>query len=128
MTNKENGEILTPPYLVGQESNRPIFAGIFGPNTLEYGQPFLAVFEASSPVLMNEVDRFTLVRLGATTHGNDMGQRYLSLGEPIAVNNFVGVATAPETPEEAPPGWYMLFAIGQNGVPSEAIYVRLQLP
>lgn len=64
--------------------------------------------EVSEPTAV----RFTLIRLGSTTHGFDQaGQLYTVQGPPDDV--------------QAPPGHYMLFAISSDGQPSVGVYVRV---
>jgi len=52
-----------------------------------------------------------------------MSQRYL----PLCFTAGVGTlsATAPATANVAPPGYYMLFILDTNGVPSIAAIVKL---
>jgi hypothetical protein len=69
------------------------------------------------------IGKVALVRLGAVTHSVNMEQRYV----PLSFTTGCGAvrATAPATPNVAPPGVYMLFLIGTDGVPSVARMVRL---
>jgi hypothetical protein len=117
-------EIFTPPYLYrkdgsGQLAPRPAIAG--APATLGFDTTFtLTSPEAAS------VRKLALVRLGAPTHSEDQGQRYIPLG--FSVNGTTITAAAPNNPHEAPAGPYMLFAIDAQGVPSQAAMVSLQRP
>jgi hypothetical protein len=52
-----------------------------------------------------------------------MSQRYVSLN--FQASDTILTATAPASPEEAPPGYYMLFILDSLKVPSEASFVRL---
>ena len=68
----------------------------------------------------------SLVRLSATTHSFNHNQRYLAL-------SFTQDATrltvqAPANGNLAPPGYYMLFIVNANGVPSVAQFVRFPAP
>jgi hypothetical protein len=117
-----NAEVFTPPYLLGQENNRPI---LLSATPLSYGAAFTVTLDPSSPMGWDQVDRLTLVKLAATTHGNDMGQQFQTLGAPRIVSAAVASVPAPTSPNEASPGWYMLFAISAQGVPSGGIYVNL---
>ena len=58
---------------------------------------------------------------GATTHANDMNQRYI----PLTVAQRAGgvTLTAPATADIATPGYYMLFLLNDRGVPSVAKFV-----
>ena len=64
-----------------------------------------------------------LIAPGATTHANDMNQRYISLR---VTQRPGGVTlTAPASPQIATPGYYMLFLLNDQGVPSVARFIRL---
>src|SRR5207302_9976711 len=67
-----------------------------------------------------------LVRPGAVTHSIDMQQRYI----PLSFTKDTGslTATAPANAATAPGGYYMLFIVNGNGVPSVAGWVRLPAP
>jgi hypothetical protein len=65
----------------------------------------------------------SLVAPSAVTHANDMSQRVVPLALEQVTN---GVRlTAPATATAAPPGWYMLFLLSDQGVPSLARWVQL---
>jgi hypothetical protein len=64
-----------------------------------------------------------LVRPGSFTHVTNVEQRSVALkfsreGDRLRV-------TVPDDPALVPPGWYMLFAVDDRGVPSEAVWVRV---
>ena len=65
-----------------------------------------------------------MVRLGAVTHSVNMEQRYVPLSFTAGGGNIT--ATAPLNANIAPPGYYMLFVIGTDGVPSVANMVRVE--
>ena len=69
------------------------------------------------------ITRAALVAPGATTHANDMNQRYI----PLAVAQRPGgvTLTAPASAEITTPGYYMLFLLNSQGVPSVAKFMRL---
>ncbi|WP_410963394.1 galactose oxidase early set domain-containing protein, partial [Salmonella sp. SAL4455] len=56
---------------------------------------------------------------GAVTHHTDAGQRYVKLAITGRTATQVSVR-APANGNLAPPGFYMLFIVKANGVPSEA--------
>ncbi len=66
----------------------------------------------------------TLIRPGATTHTFNMEQNALSLGFQAADNSLT--VQAPSSANLTPPGYYMLFIVDTNGVPSIAPFVKLQ--
>lgn len=104
-------EIYSPPYLF--RGARPSITA--APTTVTPASQF--TISSDRPVA-----RAVLVSPGATTHGNDMNQRHVEL----AISPTAGgvIATAPTT-SVAPPGWYMLFVLDANGVPSVARWVRV---
>ena len=65
-----------------------------------------------------------LVRLGAPTHGDDQGQRYVPLA--FTASGSAVTAAAPATVSIAPPGYYMLFVTDIHGVPSVAKIIKLE--
>jgi Concanavalin A-like lectin/glucanases superfamily/Galactose oxidase-like, Early set domain/Bacterial Ig domain len=64
-----------------------------------------------------------LVAPGATTHANDMHQRLVPLTMTPATGGLT--LTAPAAAAIAPPGYYMLFLLNTQGIPSVAKLVRL---
>lgn len=113
-TDQLSAEIYSPSYLF--EGTRPTITS--APTTIQYGTPFsVATPNASSIALVS------LVRLGSVTHGFNFDQRFLALAsEPISGGLNV---QAPLNANVAPPGYYMLFIVDSNGVPSVAAVVRL---
>ena len=119
---EKNVEYFEPPYLYkqdgsGQRASRP---GIdSAPSTAVYGQTFdITSAEAGS------IAKVGLVRLGAATHSQDQGQRYVPLSFTAAGSTIT--ATAPATSNIAPAGYYMLFITDDAGVPSVAKMIKLQ--
>ncbi len=116
-----NAEIYFPPYLYktdgsGLPATRP---GIVT-------APTAATWGATIPVAMNNqntVARMTLVRFGAVTHAFSNEQRFQDLTFTQSGKNLD--VTLPALANNAPPGFYMLFAIDANGVPSKAKVLRL---
>ncbi|SCG66144.1 Kelch motif-containing protein [Micromonospora inositola] len=64
-----------------------------------------------------------LVSLGADTHQMDMNQHFVPLS--FTKNGSGLTVQAPAGPELAPPGYYMLFILNGNGVPSVASMVQI---
>ena len=98
-------QVFEPPYLF--KGARPTITS--APGSASYGN---AVFVQTPDV----VARVTLMRLGAVTHTNDMDARFLELPF-TAAGSGVNV-TLPAGPTLAPPGYYMLFVLNGQGVPS----------
>jgi hypothetical protein len=115
-------EIYSPPYLFnanGSLAKRPTITDV-APGELHYGQRFNII----TPEAAN-IESVVLIRAGAVTHSFDMEQRLVGL-------NFAAVggalqATAPANGNLAPPGYYLLFILSKEGVPSVAQFVHLQM-
>jgi uncharacterized protein YjaZ len=62
--------------------------------------------------------------LGAVTHAFDQNQRYV----PLTFQQTTGGLTvqSPSSANLAPPGYYMLFIVNSNGVPSVASMIKVQ--
>jgi hypothetical protein len=110
----DSAEIYEPPYLF--KGARPAISS--APDSVAWGDDF----GINSP---DSVSRAVLMAPAATTHGNDMNQRHVEL----QVSNTVGGAginvVSPPDGRVAPPGYYMLFLLNQQGVPSVARWIRL---
>jgi hypothetical protein len=107
-----NGEIFYPPYLFDSNGN---FAQRLSIGNM--GDKFGYNHNVSVPYYGGgQVKRVTLVRNGAVTHSFDVGQRFLEL--PFTVQNGAVEVIMPNSPNIAPPGYYMLFLINEAGVPS----------
>lgn len=117
----DNVEIYHPPYLFntsGGLAARPTLES--APTYVEIGQPF-AVDVGDS----QSIQRVTLVKTGAVTHSFDMDQRFVELGFQQAGTRLT--VQAPTRPADAPPGYYLLFAINQAGTPSVGRIVRIDV-
>jgi chitodextrinase len=115
----KNAEIFSPPYLFdssGNPATRPTITS--APGSVTYGQPF----QVDTPDAAS-IRKLALVRLGAVTHSVNMEQRYVPLS--YTAGSSALSATAPANKNIAPPGYYMLFGIDSNGVPSIAKFVRV---
>jgi hypothetical protein len=108
-------EVFEPPYL-NRGVPRPVIAS--APDTIGFGGSF------GVGTLDENVKRAALIAPGAVTHGVDMNQRALML-DVVQGDNCVSV-TAPDSPAAAPPGYYMLFLLNDQGVPSIARFVRVE--
>jgi hypothetical protein len=117
VTEQLNAEIYSPPYLF--KGPRPTITS--APSTLQHSESFAVTTPDSA-----RVATVSLVRLGAVTHNLDMEQRFLSLGFQQVAGGLT--VQAPANANVAPPGFYMLFIVDTNGVPSVASFVRLPVP
>jgi hypothetical protein len=110
-----NHEIFSPPYLF--KGARPVIGT--APATVGYGQSFtIATANAA------QVTAVRWIHIGTVTHAFDFGQRANTLSfTPTGTGVTV---TAPASAALAPPGYYTLFILNRNGVPSVGKIVRLQ--
>jgi len=109
------GEYYSPPYLF--KGPRPTIAS--APTTIPYGTQFVV----QSPDAAN-IASISLIRLGAATHQFNQDARFLSLS--FQSTGTTLTVQAPSTSKLAPPGYYMLFLVNSNGVPSIASFVKVQ--
>ncbi|QEH32282.1 Chitodextrinase precursor [Aquisphaera giovannonii] len=109
-----SAEIYSPAYLF--KGARPTVTS--SPSTLSYGSSFFVGTPDGSSIAS-----VALVRNGSVTHSFNMDQSYV----PLAFSQTAGGLTvqAPSDANLAPPGYYMLFLVNSNGVPSIAPFVRL---
>ncbi len=118
----KNAQVFSPPYLFkkdgsGDPAARPTITS--APGSVSYN----AAFTIGTPA-PSSIGKVAMVRLGAVTHSVNMEQRYVPLSFTAGGGNLT--ATAPLNANIAPPGYYMLFVIGTDGVPSVASMVRVE--
>lgn len=108
-------EIFHPPYLF--KGPRPFIES--APVEVLYGSTITIHTPQADDIKWVE-----LIRPMATTHSCEAGQRIVDL--PFKRGDFCHIR-AEVTREQniAPPGWYMLFIVDKNGVPSVAKWVHL---
>jgi Galactose oxidase-like, Early set domain/FG-GAP repeat len=118
---ERNIEYFEPPYLFKKDGSglaaRPVISD--APTTAEYDQEFDIKSSQADAIA-----KVGLVRLGAPTHSQDQGQRYVPLT--FTRTGTTITATAPKTSNIAPAGYYMLFITDSAGVPSVAKMIKLQ--
>ncbi len=116
--NHPDMQILSPHYLFnadGSAAARPVITA--APALSGYGSN-LAISTDS------EVTSFSLVRMSSTTHSVNNDQRRIPVNyQPNGAGSYT--LKMPSNPGWALPGYYMLFAINAQGVPSVAKIVRL---
>ncbi|MEA2330360.1 MAG: hypothetical protein QOH58_498 [Thermoleophilaceae bacterium] len=110
----DTAEIYEPPYL--HRGPRPTIAS--APASIKLG----ADFGVTTPD--TNLTRAALVAPGSATHAVDMNQRFI----PLTLTRRSGCVdiSAPSNANAAPPGYYMLFLLNDQGVPSVAKFVRLR--
>ena len=78
----------------------------------------------TAPATPPPTGKVSLVRLAGRTHGSDQDQRFVPL-DFVVINPSTLQVQAPANAILAPPGYYTLLLISDDGVPSIAKYVRL---
>ncbi len=111
-----NVSIYTPPYLL--KGTRPAITSVID-TEWTYG-------DTQRITVDRPIARAELIRPAAVTHSSDPNQRFVDL--PLSVDGDNVDLNVTSNPNLAPPGWYMLFAVDANGVPSVAKWVHLQGP
>jgi len=112
--NHPNAEVYSPPYLF--KGARPTISS--APSSISYGQTFTVDTPDASSIA-----QVRWLRLGSVTHANNMDQRFMRLSFAVGSNSLT--VTAPSDPRISPPGYYMLFLLNGNGVPSVAKIIRI---
>jgi hypothetical protein len=108
---ERNHEIFSPPYLF--KGVRPTITS--APAAVSRGEAFEVVTPNKA-----QITEMRWIRLGAVTHAFDGGQLATSLPVTPPTANGVNV-TAP-----AAPGYYLLFILNRNGVPSAGKIIHVQ--
>jgi hypothetical protein len=109
-----SAEIYSPPYLF--KGARPSITS--GPSSVKYAQQFfVGTPDATS------ISKVTWIRLGSVTHSFNQSQQLVHLQFTQASGGLN--ITAPANGNLAPPGYYMLFLVNSNGVPSVAKIIQI---
>lgn len=113
-----DAQIFSPPYLF--RGTRPQITA--APTAVAYGSAFAVTTDRPQ-----DISHATWLRLSSVTHSANMNQRFQRLEVTVRGADEVTV-TAPATPDDCPPGHYLMFLLTPDGVPSEAVTVLLQAP
>ncbi|KAL4867191.1 hypothetical protein BDV12DRAFT_209981 [Aspergillus spectabilis] len=119
--NHYDAQIFTPPYLFDQTgalASRPYIQSVT-PASIQYGGQITIVTDTS-------ITSASLIRYGTTTHTVNTDQRRIEL-ELQASDDNTYTASVPNDPGVALPGYYMLFVLDGNGVPSISKNVQVTL-
>jgi len=111
-----NSEIFRPPYLF--KGARPTITSL-SQTSVGYGQKFTV----NTPNGL-QITGVRWIRLGSVTHAFDANQRANTLSFTAGDGNVQ--VTAPSSPDQAPPGHYLLFILNRNGVPSAGKVIKVQ--
>ena len=116
-------EIYQPAYLFTTNSSgqtvlatRPTITS--APSSISYGD----AFQVQTPDAAN-ISSVVIMRNGSVTHSFDMDQRQVGLS--FTTGSGTLSLTGPPNGNIAPPGYYMLFLVNNQGVPSVANFVLL---
>ncbi len=114
----QDGQVFSPPYLYDAAGNPAVRPAITnGAGIVETGSTF--------NVLTSEaIDYFSMIKMSSTTHGLNTDVRFLKPDFAASGTNSYDV-TLHANPNVATPGYWMLFAVNAEGVPSEAHVVRI---
>ena len=112
---EKSAEFYSPPYLF--KGARPTITE--APGQIAYGQGFFVQTPDAASIASA-----VLIRTGSVTHFFDQNAHFV----PVSFQQTTGglTVTAPANSKLAPPGYYMLFIVNANGVPSVAPFVQLQ--
>ena len=118
--NNNNAEIYSPPYLfdgAGNLAARPQITT--APETADYNTSISVDTDTN-------VSEFSLIRFSAATHSTNNEQRRIPLATVSGTSHTLSIPDR----NLLPPGYYMLFAIGADGVPSiaKAIQIGADIP
>ncbi|RYB04083.1 galactose oxidase-like domain-containing protein [Lichenibacterium ramalinae] len=118
-----NAEIFYPSYFFKSVAGRAVLATrpqivSLSTSQVAHGQTLGVEVNTASGI-----GKVALVRLSATTHSFNTGQRYVNLSFTVA-GNVLSLAV-PSSPNTAPPGYYQVVVVDSNGVPSPGVIVAL---
>ena len=113
---EERLEIFSPPYLF-RKAARPVI--VDAPAEIHYGEQIVIHTPQAA-----DIDTVCLIAPGLTTHSFNSTQRLVDVPVSRAPPNTLD-ATILSDRTVAPPGWYMLFVVDNDGVPSVARWLHL---
>jgi hypothetical protein len=115
-TDRLNAEYYLPPYMF--KGARPTITS--APSSVQYATNFTIQTPDAA-----QIASVVMIRLGSSTHSFNMSQNYV----PLTFSAIAGGLSVqgPSDSNLASPGYYMLFIVNTNGVPSVAPIVNLPL-
>ncbi|MFE0642874.1 galactose oxidase-like domain-containing protein [Streptomyces sp. NPDC058877] len=111
-------EVFTPPYLHRAGTARPVLGG----GSRELDRNGRATFTTEDA---GRIVKARLMRPSAVTHTTDVEQRSIALGLTKGSDGVTLTVDVPDDRTLVPPGWYMLFVVDRDGVPSEAQWIQV---
>jgi galactose oxidase len=112
-----DAQIFSPPYLF--KGPQPVITA--APASVGYGAQFVVTTPQSA-----QIRKVTWLGLSSVTHSQDENQRINLLQFTTSAAGLN--VTSPASPNECPPGHYLLFIVDQAGVPSKAKIVQIHAP
>ncbi len=116
--NHQDAQIFSPPYLYSSGGNLATRPEVTATDASVDAGDALEVITAG------DIDYFSLIRMSATTHAVNTDARFYKPEFAATGNNRFSV-TINQNPNVSIPGYWMLFAVDTNGVPSEAQVIRI---
>ncbi|WP_054560632.1 galactose oxidase-like domain-containing protein, partial [Croceitalea dokdonensis] len=113
--NHFNAEIYSPPYLFDSNGDLASRPTISAPESAYYNSSLQVSGSAG-------IQQFSVVRMSSATHSTNNEQRRIPLDFNSSGNQYT--VSVPDK-NLLPPGYYMLFGLDQNGVPSVAEIIRI---
>ena len=117
--NHVDAEIYSPPYLFdgNRSATRPVITS--SPDSAKHGETIRVQTNSG-------VNAFSLIRLSSVTHSTNNDQRRIPLTPTSAGSNRYDL-TIPSNAGVLPPGYYMLFAMNEDGTPSISNSIQINL-
>jgi hypothetical protein len=109
-------EIFEPWYV--SRPDRPVITGVELPQYAEF--PLIVTTPNAA-----SIGRVVFIRAGSCTHAFDSDQRYLSVPFKVQTNDRLRVDEPSNDGDLMPPGYYLLYLISRDGVPSKGHFVRI---
>lgn len=111
-------EVFSPPYLF--QGPRPSIT--LAPKMVNVSKtPTFVIQTANAP----QIASVNIIRCGSFTHCFDSDQRFVKLAIQSSTANSITVASPPNG-KVAPRGFYMLFLVNNNGIPSVGSFVKIK--
>lgn len=121
-TNHWDAQIFCPPYLFNKADNtpatRPSILSPTGTIVVPVGGNFTVTTSTA-------VKTLAIVRVSSTTHTVNTDQRRMTLAHKKQAGSLTYTATVGSNPGVALPGFWYLFALTADGVPSVATFVQI---
>lgn len=119
-------QFFTPDYggSSSWQANRPVISSTVVPTSIRYGEDFDRGVSVATGRTLSKV---RLISLGATTHAFNENQQFVTLNfTPHPTISGQYIVSPPTSTFKATPGYYMLFAVDSQRVPSIAAIVQLK--